>query len=64
MSTGNVVGGVVGAVVGYVASGFNPYGAYISASLPASCGNLIDPADDHKDSKFPDFENDPMEIKL
>lgn len=64
MSTGNIVGGVVGAAVGYVASGFNPYGAYVSASIPACCGNLIEPADDQKCSKFPDFEKDPVEAAL
>lgn len=42
MSTGQIVGGVVGAVIGYVASGFNPVGAFQSAQIPGGFISLAD----------------------
>ena len=43
MTVGQIIGGVVGGVVGYVVSGFNPYGAYIGASIGMAIGGMIDP---------------------
>lgn len=42
-STGQIVGGVVGAVVGYVATGFNPVGAYQGFAIGAAVGGYLDP---------------------
>lgn len=40
-STGQIVGGIVGAVIGYVVTGFNPYGALQSTSVPGQPGNFL-----------------------
>lgn len=42
-SGGQIVGGIVGAIVGYVATGFNPYGAFQGAAIGAAIGGYLDP---------------------
>lgn len=42
-SGGQIVGGIVGAIVGYVATGFNPYGAFQGAAIGAGIGGYLDP---------------------
>jgi len=42
-SAGQIVGGIVGAVIGFVASGFNPTGAYYGFVIGSAIGTAIDP---------------------
>ena len=42
-SGGQIAGGIVGAIVGYVATGFNPMGAYYGAMNGAGIGGYLDP---------------------
>lgn len=45
MSTvGQAAGTVIGATIGYVATGGNPYGAYIGAQISAEISGLNDPS--------------------
>ncbi|MFV3305794.1 hypothetical protein ACNFBT_10990 [Pseudomonas sp. NY15181] len=45
MSTvGQAAGAVIGATIGYVATGGNPYGAYLGAQISAEISGLNDPS--------------------